>query len=316
MEKDVIKKGLNIYLYYWTLIAFVFFIVINSFLSNFSIETLNIGVMISVVSFLFGFLITISFSMLLSRTAALREVLSIETGRLISLFLLSKHLGEKFHKSIENKIDEYTIMTLREYIHYEAGREIIYSIYGDIKLAEVKNSFHNSVLNSFLYNLGELEPVRERLENITGVKLLWSLKLSNYLLGIILIILLFLNRGDSFTNILFVILSTIVIFILLIIEDYDNLRIGAYNLNISDSEQIFDLIGRERYYPKNILKMAKLEKGRIYRIGIFDPLENKEKIFRLSYSPYFNINISRIAERFWMRKKTIEKKLNKPVLPK
>ena len=302
MQEDVIKKGLNIYLYYWTLIAFAFFIIINSFLSNFKIESLNTGIMISVVSFLFGFLITISFSMLLSRTATLREVLSIETGRLISLFLLSKHLGEKFHKSIENKIDEYTIRTLREYTHYEVGREIIYNIYNDLKSAEIKNNFQGSVLNSFLYNLGELEPVRERLENITGVRLLWSLKLSNYLLGIILILLLFLNRGDSFTNILFVILSTIVIFILLIIEDYDNLRIGAYHLNISDSEQIFDLIGRERYYPKNILKMAKLEKGKVYRIGIFDPLEKKEKIFRLPYSSYFDINISRITERFWKKK--------------
>ena len=314
MEEDVIKKGLNIYLYYWTLIAFIFFVVINSLSSNLSIETFYMGVMISVVSFLFGFLITISFSMLLSRTAALREALSIETGRLISLFLLSRHLGEKFHNNIESKIDEYTIKTLREYTHYEAGRGVIYSIYDSLKLAEAKNGFQNSVLNSFLYNLGELEPVRERLENATSVRLLWSLKLSNYLLGAVLIILLFLNRGDNFTNALFVILSTIVIFILLIIEDYDNLRIGAYNINISDSEQIFDLIGRERYYPKDIIKMAKLEKGKVYRIGIFDPLTRKEKIFRLAYSPYFDVDLSRIAERFWIRKKSVKKELDKSSL--
>jgi len=69
----------------------------------------------------------------------------------------------------------------------------------------------------------------------------------------------------------------------LIVEDYDELKIEDYATNISNSEQIFDLIGKERYYPQEILSKIKLEKGRKYRIGIFDSKSGKEKIFELEY---------------------------------
>ena len=74
------------------------------------------------------------------------------------------------------------------------------------------------------------------------------------ILAISLIVLLFLNRGDLLSNLLFIVLSTTIVFILLIIEDYEALRIGDYLYNISNSEQIFDLIGKERYYPKTIMQ--------------------------------------------------------------
>src|SRR3989344_1896345 len=292
MDEGEIKKGLNIYLYYWTIVALLVFYLIHIIFIDI------VDIMISAVSFLFGFLITISFSILLSRTALLREVLSMETGRLVSLFLYSKHLGEKFHNFVKDKIDEYTIRTLREYTNYEVGREVIYDLFNGLDKVEIKNAHQSSIFDSFLYVLGELEPTREKLESLTGKKLIWSLKLSNYLLGIILIFLLFVNRGDILSNSIFIILSTIVVFILLIIEDYDNLKIGAYHLNIDDSEQIFDLIGRERYYPKNILKMAKLEKGKIYRIGIYDSREKKEKTYKMRYSPYFKSKINTLIKPF------------------
>mgnify|MGYP001572462531 CR=1 FL=1 len=300
MEEGEIKRGLNIYLYYWTIVIFIGFLIIDSLAKNVEvdIQNFNISLMISVVTFLFGFLITISFSMLLTRTAELREVIAVETGRLVSIYLLSKHLGDKFHKSIENKIDEYTIRTLRDYTNYQVGREIIYQMNDDLGLVELKNGHQQSIYSSLLYILGELEPIRERLESLTKNKLLWSLKLSNYLLGVILVVLLFFNRGDKFSNILFIILSTIVVFILLIIEDYDSLKIEAYNINIDDSEQIFDLIGRERYYPEKLLKMIELEKGKVYRVGIYDSKEKSEKIVRLKYTPYFKASLDRIMKRF------------------
>lgn len=299
-----IQKGLNVFLYYWTIVALIIFITINYTSRNLRLEALDIGLMISVVTFLFGFLISITFSILLTRVGALKESLSGETGRLVSLFSLSKHLGINFHTAMEDRIDNYTINTLRDYTNYSVGREAIYGIFDDLSLVELKTKAQSAIFDSFLYIFGELEPLREKLEYLTSRRLEWSLKLSNYILGAILIILLFLNRGDSFTNTLFVILSTVVVFVLLIVEDYDNLRIGAYTVSISDSEQLFDLIGRERYYPKGIVRMAKLDGGRTYRIGIFDPVLKSEKIFRLTYNPMFKLKISKLAEKL-RRKKEI-----------
>src|SRR3989338_2664193 len=124
-----IKRGLNIYLYYWTVVALLVFLVINVFSEYLKIPNINldtIDLMISVVSFLFGFLISISFSMILTRVSALKESLAIETGRLVSLFLLSKHLGKEFNDKIKEKIDDYTISTLSNYGTYESGREMVY----------------------------------------------------------------------------------------------------------------------------------------------------------------------------------------------
>ena len=292
-----IKRGFNIYWYYWTLVALAGFILINYFLRDIKIEGLDLGLMISVVSFLFGFLVTITFSMILSKMLSLKDSLSNETGRLTSLYLLSKNLGNDFHKKITERIDKYTIDTLRDYTKYETGRDSIYGMYDDVKHMEIKNNVQQTNADSFMYILGEFQPVREKLEYLTGNRLEWSLKLSTYLLGGILVILLFLNRGDLFTNLIFIILSTIIIFIFLIIEDYDDLRIGDYDINISNSEQIFDLIGRDRYYPQSVLSRAKLIKGKSYRIGFYDSVLKQEQTFNITYGPSFGLKIGKLLKK-------------------
>jgi len=253
--------------------------------------------MISVVTFLFGFLISISFGIILSRVGALKESLAGETGRLVSLYLLSENLGGKFTDKIAERIDVYTINTLRDYTNYHVGRDAIYGMYSDIKYMEIKSKFQEASANSFIYILGEFEPIRERLEYLTSGKLLWAMKLANYILAFLLIGLLFLNRGDIFTNALFIILSTTIAFILLIIEDYEDLRIGDYVVNISNSEQLFDLIGKNRYYPQAILSRVELEKGRSYRVGFYDKKARQERIVDIKYSPNFGSKIKYLARK-------------------
>ena len=161
-------------------------------------------------------------------------------------------------------------------------------MHDDLEHVKAENDRQKSIAESFLYTLSELEPIREKLEYLTSRRVEKSLKISNYLLGVLLIILLFLNRGDTFTNFIFVILSTIIIFIFLIIEDYDNLKIGDYTYNISNSEQIFDLIGKDRYYPRDVLSRAELISGKKYRIGIYDKKAKEEKMHLIRYNPSFN----------------------------
>ncbi|MBS3078949.1 hypothetical protein J4218_02405 [Candidatus Pacearchaeota archaeon] len=282
-EFENLKKGWNIYHYYFTIVIFFIFVLLNYFSRNFTVESLNMALMISAVTFLFGFITNINFSMLLKKVHSLRDALAQETASLVSVYLLSKHLGKEFHEKIAKLVDGYTIYTLRDYKKYESGREFVYGMYDDLSLMEMDSEYKRSIASRLLSELTSFEKVREELEYLTSNRMEISLKLVNYLLGTILIILLFLNRGDMFTNALFVILSTTIIFLFLIVEDYDELKIEDYATNISNSEQIFDLIGKERYYPQEILSKIKLEKGRKYRIGIFDSKSGKEKIFELEY---------------------------------
>ena len=278
-----VRRGWNVYHYYFTLVIFFIFVVINYFSRNFKVDSLNIPIMMSVVTFLFGFLTNINFSMLLKKVHSLKEALANEASRLVSLSLLSKNLGKEFHEKINNLIDNYTVYTLRDYKKYDSGREFVYEMYGVLPKMEMDSDYKKVVASKFLSELTALEGVREELEYLTSSKMEISMKIANYLLGVVLIFLLFLNRGDIFTNLLFIILSTTIFFIFLIVEDYDDLKIEDYAANISNSEQIFDLIGKERYYPQEMLNRVKLEKGRKYRIGIFDSKSAKEKIFELEY---------------------------------
>lgn len=304
MDENRIRKRLNFYLYYWTIPIFFFFFLLNYYSRNFKVSFDNIGLMISVLSFLFGFLVNINFSMIQSRVNSLKTDLAAETGRLVTLFYLSKRLGDKFHEKIKGLIDEYTISTLKDYTNYQVGRSVFYKINQDLNEMEIKTDFQKMIAGSFVSNLSDWEQIRERLEYLTGKRTEWSLKFAAFLLGILLIALLFLNRGDTFTNTLFIILSTVIVFVFLIIEDYDNLTIGDYAINISNSEQIFDLIGKDRYYPEDILGRVKLENGRSYRIGIYDKKEKKEKIMPIVFSPNFNLRLAKITHKFWKKEKS------------
>jgi len=237
--------------------------------------------------------------MILSRASNLRDSLAKETGKIVSLFKFSKFFGETFNKKIIERIDGYTIATLRNYNHYEAGREFIYEIYEDLRNLTITNETQRVYLSSFLSTLNDLESMHEKIEALTSEKMLLAMKLANYVLAGLLISLLFLNRGNIFTDVLFVVVSTVIIFILLIIEDYESLSIGDYTTNISNSEQIFDLIGKERYYPYSILGKVGLEKGRIYRIGIYDSKSKEEKIFNLAYNSQFQFNLGRAVKGFY-----------------
>jgi hypothetical protein len=291
--KHKIRKGMNLYLYYWAIPFLLFFILVNYFgdvfkldLMNFfnvGTEGVNLGFMTSVVSFLFSFFISISFSIILAHVNVLKDNLAIEAGRLSTIFLLSKNLGEKFHKKAIDVIDRYTIITLRHYRHYELGRDIAYELNKEVKTLKLRTNSERAILGSLLGVLADFQVVREKLEYLTKGKLPKAVKLTNYTLAFLLIFLLFLNRGNPFANIMFVILSTVVIFILLIIEDYEDLRIGDYTANISHSEQLFDLIGKERYYPRYLLGRVKLHKGKTYRIGHYNKQTKKEEIVKLKY---------------------------------
>jgi len=236
--------------------------------------------------------------MVLSRLNALKEATAIETSRLTSLFQLSKYLGTEFHERVKNFMDEYTRLTLRDYEKYEVGRDSVYSLYDSFRLMDLKNEHKKIIASSFFQSLGDFGVVREKLEYLTKMKMLKAMKIANLVLALILITLLFLNRGETFTGTLFVLLSTTIIFLLLILEDYDNLKIGEYAINISNAEQLFDLIDKERYYPEILLSKVKLEEGRTYRIGFYDKKENNEKIVNLVYNHSFNLKLNNLFNKF------------------
>ena len=196
MEKEYKLKGrFYIYIYYFVIPAFIIFSYVNYHSPFVNVEQLDLRMMLSVVTFLFGFFISISFSMILSRASNLRDSLATETGKIVSLYKYSKFFGETFSKKITERIDGYTLATLRNYHHYEAGREFIYEIYEDLRNLTITNELHKTYLSSFLSTLNDLENMHEKIEALTSEKLLLAMKLTNYVLASLIISLLFLNRG-------------------------------------------------------------------------------------------------------------------------
>lgn len=302
MDDLKIKKGFDLYFYHFAIPIFIILLLINYFSRDFKVDGLDLGFTLSIISFLFGFLISITFSILFTRVNGLKDSLATEAGRLTSLFMLSKDLGKEFYEKIRERIDTYTIQTLRDYSNYENSRKHFNGLYEDVKYMEIKTPHQEATANSFLYIMGELSPVREHLEYLTRGRVLKTIKLSNYLLGAFFILLLFLNRSNFFTNILFVFLSTIIIFVFLIMEDYDSLRINDYLINVSNSEQIFDLIGKPRYYPQAVLGKVNLKIGEIYRIGVFNKKIGEEKVFNITYTGSRRLKLGGLVKKLYKGK--------------
>lgn len=302
-EKGRIKRKVNFYWYYWAIISFFVFIFVDDVFPLIDTGELDLRLAISTISFLFGFLISISFSMIISRTNNLRDSLAVETGKIVSLLFLAKHIGSEFYKSVKENIDNYTVSTLRDYANYDRGRIYVYNIYELLEKVNPKGETSLKAYSSFTSVLNDWESVREKLEFLTSGKLIPAIRIANYLLGSMLIISLFLNRGSYLSGALFIFLSSIIVFILLIIEDYESLKIGDYINNISNSEQLFDLMEVNRYYPEEILGRVHLEKGRSYRIGIYDPESKSEKIFVLNYNRGFKQKLDELLNKLWNTKR-------------
>lgn len=241
-------------------------------------------IILTASTFLFAILAGFYLSRLNSRYDDTREIVAEEDAAWLSLYRTSVLFGSRFRNTLRELIDKYYVVAYDHDLgnYYKHNAEYCDKIYGELnKLKLPKDGKAFLVLSYFIEVLNQIEISRNKSSVITTEKISKGQWLSLILLGSIIIFSLFsLRTPDFYSQTSTVLLSTTLILVLLILRDLKNYRLGGTALLDESGEEIFDSMGKLRYYNKKYLdegtvKVPKYVKK--YRLGLHKPGE-KPKI--------------------------------------
>ncbi|MDD4607476.1 MAG: hypothetical protein PHS07_04095 [Patescibacteria group bacterium] len=221
-------------------------------------------------SILIGFLVTAA----MNNYFELQRLVTNETGNLINLFSLVKLIDKRKVKSIIDKIDKYLIKgfdyDLTNYTDKTAQEfnELIQTA----SSVKVINQKETQTFNIMMSNISDMRKTRQQIR-IVAPKIITSVYWTTLLtLASIIIGLLFLTCDEGFVEkLVTLLLSFSVVISLLLLAEVDSNRLDEEKLAFETFENVFDIIGRPRYYPSISLKAGriKLNFKKDYRVGFY-----------------------------------------------
>lgn len=236
----------------------------------------HIDLVLTISTFLFAILAGFFIARLNSRYDKVISYISDEDSYWLSLYRSARVISDKFANKIGDIIDMYYIVAFTGEVgnfYYKDTTPYLEMAYNEIyklKLPASKNAV--VAFEKTIDYLTEIEKSRNQSAVYTRDRLTvgqWLVLFS--LSGVIIFCMLFLELPPVFGQILTVILSTILILVLLIIRDLQNLRLGGYALSIESGQEVFECIGKLRYYPKSLVDDGSIEipkSVKSYRLGV------------------------------------------------
>ncbi|MBD3259339.1 hypothetical protein GF371_01775 [Candidatus Woesearchaeota archaeon] len=196
----------------------------------------------------------------------------------MSLYNSLSILGPKVKKEAANFIDEryrvaydYEIWDYQQVSFFRASIKKIYNYIGKLK---PRTFVQKDCLEEAFSKLEDIEVLDQNAGEIAKEKVLpgeWSVM---YILTGIIIFCVFYIKEWSLHSIIFtILLTTAVLIVMLIIRDLDNLRLKGEYLGYESGQQVFDVIGKPRYYYYAALVKGYTMKpvGKTFRIGFHEP---------------------------------------------
>jgi len=252
-------------------LIFVFLIIIASvYLPYYSLLD-EIRTFLTVSTFLFGIIAGFIIASRLSRYSRYRELLTNETGYLITLYQYAKLVDAKFAKKISERIDEYLVHGfLYEVYEYHGETEKQFnSIFSEIRNFNASNSSQSGILAQMQAMLKDMLKDREELYLLGKDRVTFWLKTTLVLLAGLILYSLFLIRTDTtYSFILTILLSTSVVIVLFLVSDLDKLKLYSLAMSYGIYFRVFDAIEKPRLYTNVSLERGlKLPKDFSYRFG-------------------------------------------------
>ncbi len=236
---------------------------------------------LTISTFIFAILAGFFISRLNSRFNHVRELVATEDALWQSFLRTAPIFGKAFVKKIITIIDRYYIISfdheLGEYYkHNAACVNQMYKELEHVKIAKTNSKADNTFDNMIAF-LAQIEDARNKTAVITDGKLTngqWGVL---YILVSVVIYSIFYLQGLSiYSRIIAVLLSTTLVLVLLIMRDLQNFRLGGKILVDESGQEIFEYIGKPRYYNKKYLDEGTEkvpESVHTYRLGLHEPGE-------------------------------------------
>lgn len=261
-------------------IVIIFIIIASIFAFALPIFPLSedVRLILTISTFLFGIFAGFVIASRMSRFTRFRDLLTNETGYLISLYNYSKFVDEKFSQKIAKLIDNY-IMEGFLYEVYEYHRKTeasFYAIFDELRNFKPKDETQREGLNQMKWIIRDMPKDREEMYLLEEDKISVLLKTTLILLTSIILFCLFYLRTDAlYSTLITIILSTSVILILFLIQDLDKLKINNYAIDYGIYFRLFDLIGKPKLYTSDSIenRRLKLPTHGIYRYGIIQRIK-------------------------------------------
>lgn len=254
----------------------IIFLIISS-IAAFTIPVFSppdvIKTLLTVSTFLFGILGGFVIASRMSRFTRFRDLLTNETGFLISLYQYSNLVNEKFSKKIADLIDHYIVegFLYEVYEYHRKTEASFYAIFNELKNFKPSNENEQEALNQMKWIIRDMPKDREEMYLLEEDKISNLLNITLLLLtSVILFCFFYLRTNVFYSNLITIILSTSVVLVLVLIRDLDKLNIGDYAIDYGIYFRLFDVIEKPRLYTSDAIKSRKLKfpKHGTYRYGI------------------------------------------------
>tara|TARA_Y100000310_G_scaffold341242_1_gene439779 strand:- start:384 stop:1298 length:915 start_codon:yes stop_codon:yes gene_type:complete len=261
-------------------IALIFFIIATLIIPGQG-PSKNVELILTISTFLFAILAGFFISRSVTKFNEIKRAVVTEDALFLSLYKTSQILGKEFSDKIRDLIDKYYIVSydfaLAEYAvkTYKQTNKHFLAMWDTVKKFKKKES--SAAYKIVLDILIEIEKNRNMSSETSREKLgtgRWLILIA--LSAIILFSIFYLKTTDIYSYVVTILLSTVLVLVLLIIRDLQNLVGTSEEILIESGQEVFEDIGKLRYYNEEYLKGAffKVPKHvNKYRLGIHKPGE-------------------------------------------
>ena len=202
----------------------------------------------------------------------------------LSLYKTSQIHGKEFTKKMVTLIDSFYIVAYDFVVGacYKGETPFFLKMWDEVINLNKKKKKNEEAYGQLMNQLNEIEKTRNVARGIYEERLSfghWAVLI--ILSGIILFSIFYLKTDALFSMVITILLSTALVLILLLIRDLQNFMLGGNSLLEESGEEVFEYIGKPRYYNNLYLKggINKLPKNIMeYRIGYHKPGANKFNI--------------------------------------
>lgn len=261
--------------------AFIIFIIAVIYLPGVgpSEEVENI---LTISTFLFAILAGFFISRLSTRFNEIRKLVGEEDALFLSFYKTSQIYGKDFTNKIRELIDKYYVVCYDGIVGFQYKPTVKYFLQMWDELLKLKKYRKESSYQTLLDNLNDLEKTRN-LSSVTYEEKLgagqWIILI--FLAGIILFSIFYLKTDALYSRVITVLLSTVLVLVLLIARDLQNLMLGGKPLLEESGQEVFEFIGKPRYYNQFLLKKGRStipKNVKVYRLGMHKPGADKFEI--------------------------------------
>lgn len=237
----------------------------------------EVEIVLTISTFLFAILAGFFISRLNSRYDRIREHIATEDACWISFYNICRVYGDGFAKKIGNIMDKYYITSF-DYdlpLYYKPTIKYMTEIHNEI--IKIKKYRHEGSYSRLLSSLASIEENRNK-ASVSGLEKLtkgqWAVMIC--LACIIVYSVFYIKTQLIHSNIMVIILCSVLVLVLLMMRDLQNFRLAG-ELPVEESgQEVLEQIGKLRYYNQIYLKSGanKVSKEvKKYRLGLHKPGE-------------------------------------------